>query len=667
MDALAARWMGALLAAAEQGLVDVASSGASEVSFVRYEDAAVLETYVDELERRAQLRGFVTARLSLHESGTFDSLDVVVRALLAEVRGPERARRSSKRGLFALLDAFVQKEGRAALGTFDANLGQLSVSGDLIALGRAYIESAKKPRSEAARIEAWMSGVELARFDVDSVAVSALAVRTAKRALAELTRLVRALGHAGALFFFTEGDGLLHLPPARRDDAYTVLRELVDNTDSGRGLVATRMVIAGRTPLFVGPRSLASLAPLQSRVAASGDSLPTPHRAMVDLVFSLFASGGLAARAPIAPPEGRAPETRALVRGTQGLPPTEAILSMSVGNQEIDATIDGLFEYSAMEGSVFALLAGPYGAGKTHLLLHLAARARADRRPVLRLSLERLDVDLGNPQRHLHRMLGQADLPLPGSPNLLDLLGVWTRTEKKLALLLRELETIQGEATDASPAAARVLRAAHSGSSKAAGVRSVLSAVDLESKPNGPGYRQDAYGRLLLWLTLLERIEKCAGPVLLIDEAENLYKGGSSRAERRTALRSLAFYCGGALPRACVVLAITPEVLPELREEAKELLEEVGEQRTLLTWEDATMFRRRLVRAKPVTVPVLLEEHRELLAARVRKTHAAVRGPVKDPGWREHVEALHDVTPREIVRRTLDRLEGIWWYAPAPE
>jgi hypothetical protein len=665
MDALRARWMGATLEAAEQGLVDLAASSGSEVSFVRYEDPAILETYVDELLQRAQLRGFVTARLSVAESGTFDSFDVLVRNLLGAVRGPTapRAKRSKEKGLVTLLDAFLHKEGRAAVSTFDANLGRLGASGDLIALARAYLDSAKKPRREAARIEAWMSGVELVRFEVDSVAVSALAARTAKRALAELTRLVRALGHAGALFCFTEADSLLRLPPARREDAYTILRELVDNTDSGRGLVATRLVVAGQTPLFVGPRSLASLVPLQSRVASNDDGPPTPHRPMVDLVLSLFASTDTGPEKPVMPPGNRAAEMRAIIRGAQGLPPTEAILSLSVGHEAIDAAIDDLFEHSAMEGSVFTLLAGAYGTGKTHLLLHLAARARADKRPVLRLSLERLDADLGNPQRHLRRMLDQAELPLPGNPSLLDLLSVWTHTERRLGALLRELEKVAEEGTEASQAAAKVLRAAHGGRSKGSAIESVLGGLDLESKPNGPGYRQDAYGRLLLWLALLERLEGCAGPVLLIDEAENLYKGGSSRPERRTALRSLAFYCGGALPRACVVLAITPEVLPELRAEAKDLLEEVEEQRTLLTWEDASMFRRRLARAKAITVPGLLDEHREILALRVRKTHAAVRGAVRDAGWSEHLQNLagKHVTPRDIVRRTFDRLERIWW------
>ncbi len=663
---LGARWTTALLSAAEQGLVDLSESSAAELSFVRHEDATVLHGYLDELERRAQTRGFVTARLALGPGCTFDALDGLVRGVLQSLAVPG-ARRSAKRGLLGMLDAFLQREERGALATFDARLADAGVSGDLVLIARAYVESAKKPRREAARIEAWMSGVELARVERDPAAVAALSARTAKRALAELTRLVQVLGFSGTLVLLHDAEALLHLPPARRDDAYTVLRELVDNADSGRGMVATRVVVAGTTPLFVGPRSLASLAPLQSRVASTEVALPTPHGPMVDLVFSLFADVEIAARAPRLPPATRKAEMRAVVRGAQGLPPTEAVLSMSVGHEEIDATIDGLFELSAMEGSVFALLCGAYGSGKTHLLLHLAARARADRRPVLRLSLERLDADLGNPQRHLRRLLEQAELPLAGNPSLLDLLSRWTHTERRFEALLGALEVVEGEGTEASPAAARVLRAARSGGSPAMAVESLLGAVDLEGKSNAPNYRQDAYGRLLLWLVLLERLEGCAGPVLLIDEAENLYKGGSSRSERRTALRSLAFYCGGALPRACVVLAITPDVLPELRAEAKELLDEVSDQKTLLTCEDAGMFRRRLVRAKPLLVPALLDEHRELLAARVRKTHAAVRGHTRDPGWAEFQASLgaSGVTPREVVRRTIERLERLWWGSPA--
>ena len=45
-------------------------------------------------------------------------------------------------------------------------------------------------------------------------------------------------------------------------------------------------------------------------------------------------------------------------------------------------------------------------------------------------------------------------------------------------------------------------------------------------------------------------------PVLILDEAENLYRVGVSRPERRTALRSLAHYCGGALLRAVLKRAM---------------------------------------------------------------------------------------------------------------
>src|SRR5262249_14073987 len=139
---------------------------------------------------------------------------------------------------------------------------------------------------------------------------------------------------------------------------------------------------------------------------------------------------------------------------------------------------------------------------------------------------------------------------------------------------------------EAGAAAARALRRAERGQSRGAALEAFLGAGDLESKTANPGYRHDAYGRLLLWIELLERLEKCAGPVVVIDEAENLYKMGVSRSERRTALRSLSFYCGGSLPRACVVLAITPDALEKLKEEARELLEEVTEQVTLLENED---------------------------------------------------------------------------------
>ena len=122
---------------------------------------------------------------------------------------------------------------------------------------------------------------------------------------------------------------------------------------------------------------------------------------------------------------------------------------------------------------------------------------------MLRL-LERLDADLGNPQRHLRRLLDQAELPVPGNPSTPRPPRRLDAHAEEARAVVRELTAIQAEGSDASPAAARVLRAAHGGGGRtgnghlsAAGVESVLGAVDLETKPNAPSYRQDAYGRLL--------------------------------------------------------------------------------------------------------------------------------------------------------------------------
>src|SRR5260370_1100213 len=113
--------------------------------------------------------------------------------------------------------------------------------------------------------------------------VAALTARTAKRALVELTRLVRVIDHRGTLLVVRDGDLLLHLPPARRESAYTVLRELVDNADGGRGMFAARIMLLGSTALFEGTHSLASLRPLAMRAAlAPGPpSPPPPHPPLV--------------------------------------------------------------------------------------------------------------------------------------------------------------------------------------------------------------------------------------------------------------------------------------------------------------------------------------------------------------------------------------------------
>ncbi len=658
-------WREHLLAVEAQGLEDLSRSGASEVIFLRQPKATGQWELLDPLEERARARGFLTARVSVLADQAFDSLDGLVRAVARNLQCHEAPK---ARGVVALLDRFIARHAgsQEALAAFDRGVVAWHASGDLVALARAYVDARRKPSHEARRIDAWLSGTELARAESDDTAFSALSPRTAKRGLGEITRLARVLGWKGTVAVFAGAEALTRLPPGRREDAYTVLRELIDNADGGRGLVSMQAVVSGSATLFDGARGLRTLAPLAMRAMPLGDApdeLPPPHRPVVD------ATPPAGWVAPPAPPEPQGtsnaalPALRAVIRAAQGLPPAEPVPSMSVGHEKIDHAITALFEHAAMQSSVFALLTGAYGTGKSHLLMHLTGRAMADRRPVFRLSLERLDMDLGSPQRHLRRMLEHATLPLPGQPTALDRLAAWTRSSQQCRRLLDALEALAAEGGDVAAPAKKALSFAARAPNAGAALESWLGAAELATRPSNANYRQDAYQRLLLWIALLERVEKCAGPVLLVDEAENLYRNGTSRADRRTALRTLSFYCGGTLPDACVVMAITPDALASLRAEAAELLDDVAEQRTVLAWEDAAMFRRRLTATVPVEVPALTSESRVVLAFRAQATHAKVRGPVFDPHWARWVSEVvkDDVPPRLLVRRVIDRLERCWW------
>jgi hypothetical protein len=476
--------------------------------------------------------------------------------------------------------------------------------------------------------------------------------------------MVLALGHRGTRIVLRDAEALVDLSPGRREVAYTVLRELIDNADGGHGVVACETLLVGSGDLDRRVHSLFDHPALATRVVADvPPGPPIPHQTWIAL-----SPDDPAAPLPAVPKtretsERHAPQLRAFVRIAQGLPPLEAIPDLTVGMEEVDARIAQLFETASNDGSVFAVLLGAYGAGKTHHLLHLEARALAERRPVLRLAVERLDEDLGNPQRHLRRLIEHATFPGKRPMGFLERLEAWLAKPAARRRLRGALDAIVEARDEAGRPAARALADAPDGDVDDAAVREIFAALDLVDKPSNPSYRKDAYARLHLWLDVLERLEGCAGPVLVLDEAENLYRAGVSRAERRTALRSLAHYCGGALPRATVVLAVTPDTLESLRDEAGALLDEIEEQTTLLPTEDVAMLRRRLLRTRPIGVMKLGARELEKLADQARRVARDVRGKHVDRHVGAFLErAVTDSdTPRELLRRVMLREERIAW------
>ena len=614
----------------------------------------------EQLAQDALLHGFAVARCSLASEALSD-LDAVVRALAGSLRMP-KVEVGRRNGLVTALDAFVERHGKKSEERFEERAEEEALGGELRRLASDYLAHASG-KASARRLTAWLGGQDVNAIEGP---VRPLSLRTAKRALAQLTRLTRALGARGTRILFTDAEALVDLSPGRRDVAYTVLRELIDNADGAgqQGAIACELLLVGGAGLVERRAALSIHEALASRLLLdTPPRWPVPHATLVPLE-----APDDAGEPPPLPPRRtvevrHAAGLRSLLRLGQGLPPVDAGAELTIGMDAIDERLDKLFEHAQHDGSVFAVLSGEYGAGKTHQLLHLESRALADQRPVFRLSVERLDEDLGNPQRHLRRLLESAVLPLRRKASAFDRAEAWVATPTARKRLSGVLAAIASEGGEAARAVERIVAASRRDEEGVDpdAVLEVLGALDLVDKPASASYRKDAYAHLHLCLELLRRIEGCEGPVIVLDEAENLYRAGVSRPERRTALRSLAFYCGGAIARACVVFAVTPDTLEALREEAGSLLDEIEEQATLLPAEDVALLRRRLLRSRPLTVTRLSREDLRTLAVRVRQLHRAVRGASKDPHWEEFLDTVIAAarTPREVLRRVVLRLEEL--------
>jgi hypothetical protein len=649
------------LARLDQALFDLDECRGVSVNLIHCPSPTAERSLVRQLAQRARDRKFVTAEVSLRESSP-DTPDAMMRVILEGLIPPHESR---ARGLLYLLDLFQQRYGKNSAARFSEQAAAEGADGDLTALSLAFLSAGEDADKEIRAYRAWLMGNEPARRYRNPDVRRALSERTAQRALGELTRVVRAMGYRGTALFLSEGDGITARTARQREKAYTVLRELVDNFDSGRGVCSARITITGTDAFFNGDKAIISLAPLRMRLEIPSDAEPPPpHRSWTTLVREPYEY----IHRRVAPPvEGKGNALRTLIRISEGLPPTHAVTSLSVGFDKIEETIDRLFATNEKADDAFSVLVGEYGSGKTHLMLHLQERALEANRPVFWLNLERMNLDLGNPSRHLARLLEHSALPLRRRPTAAERAVQWTRSKQKLNALRAALEEIaKGEREDAF-AAQKALQIWDHAKNPERAVENYLLALDLETRGAGAGNRRDAYRRFLLMIALMEKLEETKGAVLLIDEAENLYTSGSSWAQRRAALRALAFYTSGAFPASVVVMAMTPQVFEQMRKEAKQLLFEADEMPSTLEMEEVTRFRTNLFRYDPDDVPLLTAAQRIELCERVRHLHRSVRGPIEVSGWEDKAQKLARAhkSPRTLIRTTIDELESTWWAGPA--
>lgn len=640
-----------------QALADLEQSGSASVSLVHCPSAAREAALHKAMASQARELGFVTATVSMREHG-LQSPDALVRQILASLMVPEAPRPES---LLDVLERFYDQHGSESAQRFRSAADSVGAHGDLTALCQSYLAT-DDPEAPAERraFTAWLDGSLPPKKYRNPKIYRALTERSAQRTLAEFTRIIKVLEYRGLVIFLTEGDSLAERTMRQRERAYTILRELVDNFDGmGGEAVSVRVILTGQDALFFGKKSLRSLAPLAMRLSIPSDAEPAgPHRSWTTLY------PGKGEQRSAKPKQSRNPEQLGnLIRIAEGVPPRRAITELSVGQERLDKTIAKLFSLVAKSGRFFSVMVGEYGSGKTHLMLHLAERALEDGRPVFWLNLERTSLDLGNPARHISRFLEHSQMPREGRPSAIAMLRYWTSDAEKLAALTSCLESIAERDDDPAQAAGKALRISAGKRQPGPILERYLGGYDLENRPGDVNYRRDAYRRILLMHELLATLEDIRGPVVLIDEAENLYTTGRPAASRRTALRSLAFYCGGALPNACVILGITPSAFEELRAEARDLLADAVEMESTLDIEDVARFRRSLWRLKPDPVKPLSPAERSELCERVRALHEQVRGPVRLRDWDEQAAAIAKAqrSPRLLIRELVDRLESAWW------
>lgn len=657
MASLEKLWREHVVAARAQTLLDLAATDGSSVAVLV--GTPPNEKIIHDLERDALGRGYPVATVSVEEH-PLHRLHVLLKHLAADLRLPD-VRGRAPHGLTGALEAFRREHGDESVERFHEFADADGLTGEL----RVLAAEALEPEGTARPLVRWLRGGQVSRRHLD-MGLRPIVPRTAKAALIQLTRFLRVLGYPGLRIVLKDAESLVELSPGRREVAYTVLRELVDNADSPRGMVATEVLLVGGRALLDRKASLYAHPALASRLLS--DELigpPLPHRPLelLDPPEDETPASLGPAPTPRPPEPGRGNALRAQLRIAQGLPPVGGVEALSVGLEQIDARLSRLFGHAGRDASVVALLVGDYGTGKTHHLMHLESRALADRRPVFHLSVERLDEDLGNPQRHLRRLLELGVLPGRRHAGPFERLEGWLASRRRRRELREALVSIADSDIPAAWAAERCLEGSPEDDLDPIHVRTILTGADLEFLNAAPRHRREAYDRLQLWLELLARFEDCAGPVIILDEAENLYRTGVSRVERRTALRSLSFYCGGSLPGACVVLAVTPDTLEHLREEAEMLLDELDEQASRLPEEDPWMLRRRL-QARPITITKLRKADLEELARRAHTLGRRARGAVPDPTWEEDLQTIlrEAKTPRQLVRMVAMRTERLAWH-----
>jgi hypothetical protein len=107
--------------------------------------------------------------------------------------------------------------------------------------------------------------------------------RNSKEMLRSLSVFLRYLGYGGMLVLIDELENVLQQTARARKNAYTTLRELIDNVDDRHGMTHTALYISATPDVFDSERGLTEHEALASRVLLPAGQALNPVGAVVDL------------------------------------------------------------------------------------------------------------------------------------------------------------------------------------------------------------------------------------------------------------------------------------------------------------------------------------------------------------------------------------------------
>jgi hypothetical protein len=109
--------------------------------------------------------------------------------------------------------------------------------------------------------------------------------RNSKEMLRSLSAFLAHLGYGGVLVLIDELENVLLQPPKARRNAYTILREVIDNVDDRQGMVRTAFYVSATPDVLDSAKGISEYEALAERVLLPGGQSSNPAGAVLDLAM----------------------------------------------------------------------------------------------------------------------------------------------------------------------------------------------------------------------------------------------------------------------------------------------------------------------------------------------------------------------------------------------